>query len=306
METGFMNKITGLVIALVVGGLLVGGLLIPSIEGMTATETTFENEGLFYMTQYSEDDTIPTIIWDHTTPDKLTVGEDVLTLADSTIPQSIVFGDNWAVRYDAETASLSYVQLFGNANGIIVSATTQNELDMTISFESGTVTVTNGTDTSTQPYTTLYCIAKTGAYVMKNPNDSVYLKDDSQAIVVGRTILLNWGPINFKFSGDIKDGFEAEPIYPTSGYTVDNYTVDDSAIQGYVELYTLSKVTFDITNSESVIRTATYSQFVVPASITAEKAQHMDATQIAMFGVISILGIVALVVVAANGIRNKY
>ena len=295
------SKLLAMIVTVTVGIIFVGALLGPVINGYSETEKTFTNEGLFYLEKYNSDSEIPTIVWEYTKPTQVTVGDDVVTLSDTTIPQSIIFGTDWAVRYDVESASLTYSQLFGGVNGIIVSATTQNQKDMTISFSAGTATITNGTDTSTQSYDDVYCIAKSGPYVMKNPNSSSYLNGDSEVGVVGRTILSGWAtPLNIFFSGNISDGFNADIIFPTTGYTIDNYVEDYSSVNGYLDLYSLSNVKFDITNGEDVTKTATYSQFVVPYQVTAEMSQHLDAGEIALLAVLPLMAITALLLLAVR------
>lgn len=306
METGFMNRIIGLVLALVVGGLLVGGLLIPSIEGMTATEKTFENEGYFHLNKIESTDTKTyTISWDSTNAGILEINGVEVPVVDTNagtfLQYSIFATETDMIRVgttDGTGLSLAWVQIRG---GQIAYATTSTTFNATIS--GGTLTATFGeSDTRTATYTTAYIIDETGTgpYVMKKSNESAYMLEDSLIYSVGFT-----NPGIYRVSGNIMDIDVTVLQSGTETVTVSNETVTYSQVSGYVGLYLFDKVTFDA-DVNGTVTTATYSYVIVPAKVTAELSQHMDATQIAMFGVISILGIVALVVVAANGIRNKY
>ena len=309
METGFMNRITGLVIALVVGGLLVGGLLIPSIEGMTATEKTLENEGYFHMEKYGTDTDL-TITWDHTNPKKINVnGDDFEPNTPLNQWVSVAIGDNWFFRY-ADGGANTYVQVtYGGANYLSGSVTAGS--DVIVTCENGTATLKQYsgdtvTNTQTVAYTEIYAISgDSGSYVMKKSTETAYMAGNTEFIGLGQTGMGETGRAVLKVSGNVDDGATVDVIASTpAGATVSDIEVNVTSLTDYIG-FALSTITFTLA-VEGTDYPATYSYFIVPAKVTLELSQHMDATQIAMFGVISILGIVALVVVAANGIRNKY
>ena len=302
METGFMNRITGLVIALVVGGLLVGGLLIPSIEGMTATEKTFENKGYYDMT-YTETDQL-TVVWSYLNPNEITVNGSPINIPDFVNPGTVnlVCGDTWFLRWYGE--GVGFYCSTSDAGAVPADTTAQTTLTLTAS--NGTVTATNDAATPagmTDTYTFIYVLDPDGQYIMKNANEPVYLKGDSDIYAIGRSAPFG-STLKMKITGNIDDGFTAETLGSTTT-TIDDVEAIYTQESGFKDLYKLSKISIGVSdNGES--KTVDYTYFIVPSKVTAELTNHMDATQIAMFGVISILGIVALVVVAANGIRNKY
>lgn len=303
----FMNRITGLVLALVIGAILVGGLLIPSIEAMTTTEKTFENEGYFNMTKLTADDsTVHTYVY--------IPGEDFITIDGEpfTIPNksvSILMWDDGLIR-SGVSSSTPFVQLITST-----VPTLQGGDSFTASFASGTVTVeavTSGvTTTKTSSYTEIYMIKNGGEFVMKNSDipaymhegDLVYAASDLYAEGV-TTAGGYWGNV-FQIIGTIND-VEITKIAGSS-FTFTDTEIVKEKVNGYNGLYKLDKITFNAVGGTPETTTAvTYSYFLVPASVTAELSQHLDVTEIAMFGVISLLGIVMLIVVAANAIRNKY
>ena len=311
METGFMNRIIGLVIALVVGGLLVGGLLIPSIQAMTATETTFENEGYYHMTHLNADDEY-TLFWDHTKPYEVTVnGTDVIPL---TVPAyaavTILGSDAFCLRF-LNTPDNPRIQMYGGTGWGYGGS---QGYDFSVTLSGGTLTLMNTAETS--PFTAsgdapdkLYAITNnTGEYVLKKATTPAYMLGDSSLIVLcGVTDSPVATPAIYA-DGTINGGLNYTLFRPSGQVDTavfSNETITAADVNGYTGLKSLEKIEFDVTLTEGTVE-PTYTYFIVPASVTAEKTQHMDATQIAMFGVISILGIVALVVVAANGIRNKY
>ena len=303
------TKVIAISIAAFIGIVVLGSVLMPILDDATATTDKFTNEGYFYMTEYGATDTIPTIFWDHTDPYKLTVGTDVIELPTSTtIPISVVFTDDWLVRYSAGTSNSS-AQLFTDTGGVIVGASTSNNLDMTISFSSGTATVTNGTDSATPTYTKLMAVSTTGDYVMKKPTVDAYVNGDTEVFVTGRTAFAFSPAIsaNIDFSGSVDDGFTATIFNPSTGYTVGNFATTYTEVSDHIDLYKLSKVTFDVTKTvDSTVQAATYSQFVVPAEVTAERAEHLSGNQIGLMQVIPVIIIVAILVgVVALVIRSR-
>ena len=301
-----MNKITGLVIALVVGGLLVGGLLIPTVQGMTATEKTFENDGGFYrMAEISADDTEEyTIYWEKSNTTHLLInGVDFDAFGEyGSAITTVVASDSWLLRYNSTTSQYGYLQYFDGTTWMGDDATTKS-MEFTASGGSAVLTRVSTTDQTTTKnvsYQYMYAIMPNSTDdIMKKPTQTPYVKGDSEIYAMGLT-----SNMLFQISGNIDDGVTVD-ILGISDEVISNLAVNKTAVAGYKDLYVVSSITFDYTISGTTA-SATYNYFIVPYKVTAELSQHMDATQIAMFGVISILGIVALVVVAANGIRNKY
>lgn len=313
METGFMNRIIGLVLALVVGGLLVGGLLIPSIEAMTTTEKTITNIGDYYVLENPDDVTI-------------TYADSVLTINDEIIPVPTA-----ANGYGVSVLSIGNGVLRYTPNGQLIKWGSITPYSSTPIAEAN-ITISNGTLSGTVTYSgsaTPASIAATidGDYyvLQESKQKDILTLSTSKTYVLEDTIVTSNGVTNvdanavygtcvFDVVGSIKDGFTVKAYNRNAGTDItenlgiDNITPVYTKVDGYKDLYLLDKVTFTTTtDSETPVTTnVQYQYFVAPAEFNAELAQHMTPTEIAMFGVISILGIVALVVVAANGIRNKY
>lgn len=292
----FMNRITGLVLALVIGAILVGGLLIPSIEAMTATEQTFENEGIWRMTEIKNG-----MEWDYSDGTWELNNEVQVTNTGSNAYNNInaIAGEDWMARASGYLRGPTFTQ--SNYTGPIVVAANDQ------------ITITYGNNQTATVDLAGYGIDIAGEAILSDYDKAVYVKGDSTIYATGQSpIGAARGIIHFE--GTIDDGITGT-ISKISG---DNYTdmtltdivVDYEVVDGYKDLYKLNKITATAScvDSDSVTQTGTvtYSSYVVPYKVTAELTNHMTPTEIAMFGVISILGIVVLIVVAANGIRNKY
>lgn len=310
METGFMNRITGLVIALVVGGLLVGGLLIPSIEGMTATEKTYENEGYAYMT--SDDSISRAYVYDGST---LTVNGKEMPI--STNNHTLLVADG-AITLREQWNGIS---VFGSSLGNAYWGTVAASFEFTVynGELTGTLAISGGqTGTISISYENIWmAVPEKSDYILTDYTTPVYMLKDSELYACGISSNIKNSDnttisAKLEITGSIGEGFNATikgRSDQTGTITLGEVAINDSAISGVKDVYQLDSLSVTATytlDEDSWDTELSYSSYIVPAKITAELSQHLDATQIAMFGVISILGIVALVVVAANGIRNKY
>ena len=322
MENGFMNKIIGLVLVLVIGATLVGGLLVPTVQAVTATETTFENEGYYSMDKL-DPTTTATIEWAKATPNIVTInGKDVDMSAFAELNKSytLIGSESIIVRYQKETATEG-IQVYSSEGytSFHLGTSDINGDKLTITVSNGTLNFeTNGSTPLTKEYTNLgedgYIIngEGTGAYaVMKKSTVPAHVLKDSEIRLIGVSVKSGPTGIAIYGAGTIEGGITLSTIYAATGSTVtySEPVVTDAAINGYEDLYKLEKYQFTITysNGQDVATyDVTYSYFIVPAAVTAEKTQHMDASQIAIFGVVGLLGIVLLVTIAASAVRSKY
>lgn len=316
METGFMNRIIGLVLALVVGGLLVGGLLIPSIEGMTAPTLEKTNTGAYFTTPDEEEHTV-------------IISDGVITYDDNECiwPNfsyfgsiTLIAGADWCIRADAYNSTTQSCR--------IAIAGPPHTFDVLGVYGPGTdnsiIISINGTDVSIIPYTgdtagtertetdLLYTIADKGAYVMSY---KPYLLKDTQIFgsirnnsnASGADIFENvYGTI-----GDIEN-MTVEPLRlykgsatPSTGdFSSNVFSADYENVT--TNLYKLDKINQTFTIWDDSSATLAISYVIVPEKITYDNPAYIGSTNAVIMGVVSLLGIVALVVVAANGIRNKY
>lgn len=289
METGFMNRIIGLVIALVVGGLLVGGLLIPTVQGMTETEKTQINEGANYALYESGDTHVITF-----TETTMITDGIAQPLPDTSVygAATVVYGTGGIMRID----SSGTLRFWGYISGDAVadrSMGAATNVTLTISDDGS---IASSGATIDRGFSGLIMYPNpVGNYALSyNP----YILEDSIIYGAGAT---NVGGINYgvTWTGDI-EGVEVTSIYPP------DQEITGTVVNTTNPVTNLLKVSSVVISDATADADFTYTYFFAPKEISYLNPIQLDATQIALFGVISILGIVALVVVAANGIRNKY
>lgn len=296
------NKFIGLMVGLTVGVLMVSGFLWPIVSDATATEKTFENEGYFNLDKFTDN---LTFTWNAETPDTFTVnGESVTYHNDTGLSLSVALGERFAVRLSNNNSAINF---YGAGTYINTSATNPT---FSLTYESGSVTVTNGAQTKTvADVTECYAINGDGQYVMKKSNSVAYLNSGSEivadsAIYASGQTFSGSGYIFWHMAGTIND-----MDYPDSfdaALTVSNQEIHGEYSTECDDLYKLDNITFTATSSyqEGVTYNITASYFVVPAEVTAEKPWHLDTMQIAMIGVIGTLGAIVLIAAAAGSIRR--
>ena len=297
METGFMNRIIGLVLALVVGGLLVGGLLIPSIEGMTTTELTYINVGSPYQTTDTEDAETHTIVISKDDGGNLVITTDgkTDTLPDFSLYGSatILFAENTFIRLTSAGAVNVYGSTNASTYGNASIGTASAENPITITITGTTAAITTYTINNVQAY-----IAPEGPLVLsKNP----YVHENSTVYVGALNTIAGTG-IAFVLYGPLDDLIK-KGVWP-NGRGIGEVTVNLE--NKTTDLYKLDRITAEATNDGNVFGTMTINYLLAPKEVVYENPAYIGSTNAVIMGVVSLLGIVALIVVAANGIRNKY
>lgn len=305
METGFMNKITGLVIALVVGGLLVGGLLIPTVQGMTEKTLTHTNSGAYFTTPDGDEHTI---VIDATT---ITFDGNACTYPDLSLYGSAtaIIGEDWFLRLEKmSNGNVQYVvagppQQYNNLGN-----SGSGSISITITGDSAEFTGPSGTLSRTGVQ---YMIADTGEYVLSH---DPCVKENTQFIAAIR----NSSSVDLFqiIRGSISDTANYEStacrVYKftpgeTGSISSSAYTVALSPYSGDLKKLDAitEQATATFTSGDSEL-TITIDYIIVPVSIEYDNPAYIGSTNAVIMGVVSLLGIVALVVLAANGIRNKY
>ena len=295
------KELTAILVVAMVGCVIVVGFIPVVNESVTAT-SDFENDGYYHMEKYGTDTDL-TIAWYHTNPKKINVnGEDYEPNTPINQWASIAIGDNWYFRY-ADGGANTYVQVtYGGTNYLSGSVTAGS--DVVVTCENGTATLkqyTGDTVTNTQTvgYTEIYAISDdSGSYVMKKSTETAYMAEDTEFIGLGSTGMGETGRAVLKVSGSVEDGATVEVIASTpAGATVSDIEVNVTSLTDYIG-FALSTITFTLT-VDNTDYPATYSYFIVPATVTLEKAIHADdntASIISMLPFILIMGIVLMFV----------
>ena len=301
------NKLIGLIMAAVVGIIMIGALLMPVVNDASTTEKTFTNEGYARYTSITDDsaDEI-SITWDHTDFTKFTVDSEVIDCSTMSQYTSIVFGDNWTVRFITNNFNYGGIQYVGPAGSDYLSVDTAGTKDLTITLSSGTMTVTDGTTTKTVTYTTAYYPDNDGSMIMKKSDKIAYLLKDSSIINANGNTAVSGVTIGVRFDGTIADGYEFTLYRNSNDCSVSNVVSNYVENDKYIDLVELSSITFDLTPDGGTATAATYSYFLVPYQVTAELSEHLDAGSIAILAALPVLLIAALVIFAVRiiGIRD--
>ena len=300
-----MKPIVAVAIALTVGIVTFSGVLIPAIESGVDTDDTFTNKGYFNVA-YSTADEV-NMSWDHTKPSIVTVNDvdyDLSSINLNGLNQNritIIAGDNWMVRFQVNTNEISY---WSPNKSIYGSITNSIDLSLTASDGSATVTNTASTpNTETISYTELYCIDKEGELIMKDANEIAYLNSDSEIYAIGTTQVGTNPSMIIKIAGNIDDGVSGT-TYRVDGATLSNIELNYTESTSYKDLYLLNNITAKVTISD-VDYDVTYSYFIVPYEVTAEKSIHADASTILLFQTIPVFIVLGMIVAVVGVLYMK-
>ena len=306
-------KIVGVTLAAFVSLVVLAAVLVPVLNDATTTTDTLTNDGFYRMQKITADDTTEyTLKWVKAT-DTFTLNGVEVDIGDHSLYTdelgvSVAMTDVSVCRYVTNLRVQSWISGQGGSLGYSGST-------CTINFNNGTQTITmdEGLESEvsrTTTYEFAYFISNTGDYSMKAKTVPAYVKADSEMYAVGVTYLGTSTPGTpvlsvLKMTGDASS-VEFSAIYGLSGTaTFADVTIDKTADPDYLELYDLNKVTATVTY-DSTDTAITYSYFIVPHEVTAERAQHLSSGQIELLDVIPILVIVAiLLAVIALVIRSK-
>lgn len=299
-----IKDLTAILVVAMVGCVLVAGFIPVVGESVTAT-TTFVNNGAFYV-EVDPADTY-TIEYDKSAEAGVVyINDEPLNVAFST-GYTILAIDNAILRLQSGDSTIQY-----KGNGVYITGI--KYLDITVS--NGSITGSFQTPSNESPltwpettYTECY-IASTEKqdWIMSTYTDSVKMLGDSHIHAFGQTVLTTEGsPVTalIKIDGNISDGVDVSVLNATTGEeyataTIDDLSINATAVNGYLNLYDLTSITFKakILDTDGWTNVS-YSAYIVPASVTAEKAIHADentASMIAMIPFILIMGIVLMFV----------
>lgn len=294
MET--KNMIGGIV-SLAVVVICVAAIMMPVLSDATKTHETFVNEGAFYVEVDPTDQY--TLEYDASTDPNTVVinGEDVAISANYTfmaLDKSIL-----------RMTSVPNLQYKGDGQYLVEIT----KLSLTISEGSVTGTYTDSITTDgawpTTTYTKAYIASATEQdLVMTEYSDTPKLNGDSDIFAFGQTSV--GGTLYlFKITGTIDDGLTVATLDRTSGEEVEgavisNLSINKTAVSGYTDLYEVTSITFTVTLADTSTANCTYTAYIVPSEVTAEKSVHFTDAENMLINAIPALVIVALVIGAVG------
>ena len=307
-----MRKLIMTTVGVAIAVIITAAVLMPVLEDSMATSDTFTNEGYFRLKEITADEDLTTTIeWSSSVANILKVNGVDVDISTFGLPTgyasiTIVATENDIIRIGANNqgTSLNWVQIRGSTYAYSGAST-----NFTATITNGTISAVMDESSKTATYDSAYVIdeTNTGAYVMKKANTPAYMKSDSEYYAMGVTNITG-GYYITKLVGDLESVEISILAYAPD--TLDNPTASNESINyadvgGHVDLHTLTSITFDVTEGENVTA-ITYSYFIVPYEVTAERAVHLNAAEIGILAAIPIIVIIAILMLAVSIIaRNR-
>ena len=303
METSYVNKITGFVIALVLGAILVGGMLAPTVAGIqdhVGTPVTKYNSDLYNRSTYLE-------------VEDISITFDAATSIFNVNGFEFTFG----AQYDGNPLVISKdysLFMFNTTNRVTLelyetASTTKyvHDLAYDASFEAAngeyTFTYTPKGTTTETTYSNNYTGWSFAECAPDTPKEYVSFYSN--------------GLNTHYISGNVEDMIILSSAITLAGGAGEYYTYRNG-VESYTENMDVSW-TLDTSNVQTVSGTTDiYSGYAISATVNGTSQQivvllpnevkgHADSgPAYVMFGVITLLAIVMLVVIAANAVRGKY
>lgn len=275
-----VKNFVGLLVFGVVGIIIISAF-VPIIAETTADSDTFTNDGYWRMKEISNDD-----IWEYNgsnSENAWSYNEELQDITRRSV--NALLGPDWCVRSNGQARGQS---ISGNASTI--TATSDGII---ITFE--------GTGGDSEQLLPGYGVDKNGSFIMKRGPDNVYVLDNSVLFGTGLTTV---DSVDFvvHVEGNVKDGATFTAYSNRNGTVISNVeftniSVNAEKISGYVNLYSFSSITANITfdtvvDGETVAHSGevTYNGIITPREVTAEKSVHPDP---ALTVVIDLLPLIA-------------
>lgn len=301
-------KIPAIVISAFVVITVLAGVLIPVLDDATATTESFDNKkGSMFIVEKITTDSPYTFVWDISNRTVATVNGNTINLTASTL---ICTSSEYLIRYTYNSGSgNASIQSIGGSLGLLLSTSSATTGSLTVdnTTNAGYLTFTLVKDDAAPVVKTFaigetYGISTKGDFVMKSSNQVAYLNGDSPVLAMGLTTFNGDYATGFYINGNPDDGFEVTNYFPSPATAnVSDVTSDLSEVSNFKDLYTLKEIKFNLSavSDPTITGNATYSYFIVPAEITAEKAAHLTDNQNAIMLAIPILVVIALLIAVA-------
>lgn len=290
-------KIPAIAIATLVVVIVLGGVLMPILDDATAVNETFTNEGLWRMSENSNGN-----VYQFNNTDKTWTlnGEVIITDSTSSVKANsgVVVLDDLSVRANGWIRGHN---LSGNSTTTVVT-NANDEIVITGNGLSGSGTYAMQG----------YGADPDGNYLMTPYNSSVYMLGDSPIYATGVSEFTGGSRFIVHMEGTINDGVTVTVSSIRNGnaltdISVTNVKINSAEVDGYKNLYKLTGITADVAftsqNGEndpvSESGSISYSSYVVPYKVTAEKSIHFTDNQNAIFAAIPVLVIAALLIAVA-------
>lgn len=301
-----MKPIVAVAIALTVGIVTFSGVLIPAIGSGVDTEDTFTNTGLFFVDGLEEDQTV-TYSCDSNGAyvNNVQITGDYATGYSG--GASIAYTENFIIRWAGSGMfALRGAYWAFDATGP-ASVTFKGDGTYTGSYTTSGVEATiDGT------FTEFYgLVLEESDRIMSSATANKYVNGDSYINGTGLTNCTNIGSyIVFNIAGTVDDGITVTGYSQTNGselstLTYSNVSINKTEVSGYEDLYNVTSVTFDVTDTNDKTDSVTYTVFTIPTEVTAEKSIHANATTILLFKTIPVFIVLGMIVAVVGVLYLK-
>lgn len=302
------NSLISVIVGVALVVIMATVFMMPIISDATTTEDTFTNDHSYYVVKNPE---TATITWDGS---KMEIDGETVNVPDATenpYGVSILSKINGVIRYNADNTVQKWGDM-GAYNATLISA-----MNLSIASDTLTGTFTYGTGDDATNVNVNLALGDT-YYILSNSNESedVLTVSDGNLYVNGDTVVQSNGVsktdnnivngvVVFNVSGSIDDGFTITGYNRNGGaeltnITYSNLNVDYTTVSDHLDLYKINKVTFTTTvtdtDNNDIVVNHSYDYFAAPLEITAERAVHLDDSEIALVEIIPILVIAGLIV----------
>lgn len=303
------SKLPVMIVALVIGLILTFTAVMPLVSDYSEAKTFDNKEGSLFSVEKITEDSPYQFVWDITNRTSATINGKEFNLSPSTL---ICTSGDYLLRYSYNSGNgNASIQSIGGSLGLLLSTSSATTGSLTIDNTTNTgyltfTLVKDGGDPVVKTYAIgdTYGMSDKGDYVMKSPNQTAYLKSDSEILAMGLTTFNGDYATGFYISGNPTDGFTAVNFFPVPATAnTSNLTSDLTEIDNYVDLYTLKEIKFTISGvSDPTITTnATYSYFIVPSEVTADPDNPA-----AYKNLVSVLPLFALILLVAGAASLVY
>lgn len=309
------NKLVGVIIAATISLIVVAAVLMPIVNDTVATSDTFRNEGYFTMDEIT--DGTHTMSWSATDRNNMIIDGVAFDLTKIDVSSYTALIDSKGLIRVIWSSNSGVVELRGyHLTGYfgLVSSDSTASLTVTYTPTSVNMSVVTYGESRTIEVTSLvdvYAINPNGdgEFTMKYSNDTAFVKSDSTIIFAGTTYFSGINDVGIFGKGTI-NGINTSIVFGSSSPTITNMVINTNPATSHIDLYRLDKITFDLNytvDSVAKVGHVTYSYFLVPTEVTADRTVPMDSAPAGIIEAIPIIVIVAiLALIAGIMIRSRF
>lgn len=303
-----MSKMLGAILGVVVGIIVLGGALMPIIDDSAADTSTLTNkDNALYEMTYIDENTDYSLIWETNNPTYVSVNGDEVQLRSGTILCAV---NDWIFRFGSSSNGY-YLQPISTSFDGSINAGLNPDVTVNIAVSGGTLSyqIIGGEysdEIKTESITEGYGIVANGngTHIMKDPNDSAFVLADSRIVGMGVTTVDGVWNVGFSATGTVSD-LNILQYSGSTVYAIGDETITYEPVSGYSDLYSIQKYEFDVTNpTTSNVTHITYSYFIVPIDVVAEKAEGAPLSDYK--GIIFTIPIVIIVALLIMVVGRRY